>query len=382
MNKNQLSYKERKKFIKNKNKAHKNENSEDKLKEQIHNEIKDIINLKMDTIKINLNNSNDSICLGNQLDTIDKQNLMNYDGENISIISNSNFDLYSDIENDINSIEKDNEEKKVFIFQNSPIKRNLKSSYSNNNNQKSPVRNLKDYNLSRNLPIFDSNSTSNTYKIHNKNNISICKINKKIELFHMSEKKDINKNETELTNFFWEINLPTEYAFKFIENGFDDLKILIEMTKSGIAISNQNLRNIGISKAGDRAKILIRLEEKAGIFPVDLEDKIVYNNNSKHNSLDNFLEEYNCKQYVNNFKRNGYYNIELLFCQMLIREPINRYILKNDLYITKEYDIKNILKGLEDGSKKYLEKLRKGSNNNKLEVDSNNKYSCNSCLVF
>jgi hypothetical protein len=198
----------------------------------------------------------------------------------------------------------------------------------------------------------------------------------------MSEKKDINKNETELTNFFWEINLPTEYAFKFIENGFDDLKILIEMTKSGIAISNQNLRNIGISKAGDRAKILIRLEEKAGIFPVDLEDKIVYNNNSKHNSLDNFLEKYNCKQYVNNFKRNGYYNIELLFCQMLIREPINRYILKNDLYITKEYDIKNILKGLEDGSKKYLEKLRKGSNNNKLEVDSNNKYSCNSCLVF
>ena len=94
------------------------------------------------------------------------------------------------------------------------------------------------------------------------------------------------------------------------------------------------------------------------------------------------LEEYNCKQYVNNFKRNGYYNIELLFCQMLIREPINRYILKNDLYITKEYDIKNILKGLEDGSKKYLEKLRKGSNNYTLEVDSNNKYSCNSCLVF
>ena len=198
----------------------------------------------------------------------------------------------------------------------------------------------------------------------------------------MSEKKDINKNETELTNFFWEINLPTEYAFKFIENGFDDLKILIEMTKSGIAISNQNLRNIGISKAGDRAKILIRLEEKAGIFPVDLEDKVVYNNNSKHNSLDNFLEKYNCNQYVNNFKRNGYYNIELLFCQMLIREPINRYILKNDLYITKEYDIKNILKGLEDGSKKYLEKLRKGSNNYTLEVDSNNKYSCNSCLVF
>ena len=309
MNKNQMSYKERKSFIKNKNKAHKNENPEDKLKEQIHNEIKDIINLKMDTIKINLNNSNDSICLG-KLDTIDKQNLMNYDGENISIISNSNFDLYSDIENDSNSIEKDNEEKKVFIFQNSPIKRNLKSSYSNNNNQKSPVRNLKDYNLSRNLPIFDSNSTSNTYKIHNKNNISICKINKKIELFHMSEKKDINKNETELTNFFWEINLPTEYAFKFIENGFDDLKILIEMTKSGIAISNQNLRNIGISKAGDRAKILIRLEEKAGIFPVDLEDKVIYNNNSKHNSLDNFLEKYNCKQYVNNFKRNGYYNIE------------------------------------------------------------------------
>jgi hypothetical protein len=252
------------------NSFQKNKDTNDKIKEEIF----DLININMENIKHNLNNYKATIDIDNQLNTTDKENVINYNDENISIISKPISEINSEYE-DVEESEKSLQN--IFQYENSD---------NNNDNDIS----IKEKYLARNLPIFDSNSTSNTYKIHNKKNISICKINE--ELFHMSEKKDINKNETELTNFFWEINLPTEYTFKFIENGFDDLKILIEMTKSGIAMSNQNLRNIGISKAGDRAKILIRLEEKAGIFPVDLEDKVVYNNNSKHNSLDNFLEKY------------------------------------------------------------------------------------------
>ena len=52
-----------------------------------------------------------------------------------------------------------------------------------------------------------------------------------------------------------------------LDNGFDDLEVLVNQTKNGIALSEKNLKDIGIKLKGDRAKILIHLEEKAGIFP-------------------------------------------------------------------------------------------------------------------
>ena len=97
-----------------------------------------------------------------------------------------------------------------------------------------------------------------------------------------------NIYDTELINFFWEMNLPSSYVFKFIENGFDNLNILIDMTKTGIAVSNQTLKEIGILNAADRAKILINLEEMAGVIPINDEKNIIYNNDSNCDSLDNF----------------------------------------------------------------------------------------------
>ena len=194
--------------------------------------------------------------------------------------------------------------------------------YENSDNNNDNDISIKEKYLARNLPIFDSNSTSNTYKRKN-NNISINKINNKIQFSPESENNNnnIKKNESDLINFFWEINLPSSYAFNFIENGFDDLNILIQMTKKAIAISNQNLKDIGILKAGERAKILIHLEEIAGIFPFPLENNIIYSNNYNYNSLNTlnkFLEECNCIKYINNFILSGYWNSELLFSQMLL----------------------------------------------------------------
>ena len=72
------------------------------------------------------------------------------------------------------------------------------------------------------------------------------------------------------------IKLPKEYTEKFIDNGFDDLNLLKFQTKSGIALSNQNLKDIGIISCGERAKILIHLEEKSGIIPYFLERDKIY----------------------------------------------------------------------------------------------------------
>ena len=46
-------------------------------------------------------------------------------------------------------------------------------------------------------------------------------------------------------------------------------------------------------------------------------------------SLFKFLSSIGCEKYVNNFRRNGYYNSELLFSQMLTRESITKQMIKN-----------------------------------------------------
>ena len=346
-------------------------NKDDKSKDKIKEEIFDLININMENIKHNLNNSKTSIDIDPQLNTIDKQNFINYNGENISIISNSISEINSEYE-DYEESEKSLQN--IFQYENSD---------NNNDNENNDIIIQEKY-LSRNLPIFDSNSTSNTYK-RKKNNISINKINNKQFSLKSEKNNYIKKFESELINFFWDINLPSSYAFKFIENGFDDLNILIEMTKKGNAISNQNLKDIGILKAGERAKILIHLEEIVGIFPFPLEKNIIYSNNYNFNSLDSlkkFLEECNCIKYINNFIINGYWNSELLFSQMLSKAPIKKEILSKDFNINNENDIDKIIKGLEDGSKNYFSKLKTLNKNNDFDSKPNNNYSCESCLIF
>ena len=193
------------------------------------------------------------------------------------------------------------------------------------------------------------------------------------------------------------MNLPSIYTNKFIVNGFDDLNVLLILTQSGIAITNQNLKDIGIINAGDRAKILIHLEEKAEIIPYYLETDIIYSNSvnnsiSEYNDrnmkdrLFNFLKEIGCDRYINNFKLNGYFNIELLLSQMLTRQPIDKNMLKDDFYIDNENNRNKILKKLEIETKNYVKKLKGRSvcsiNNTIVYDDKIYRNSCEPCIVF
>ena len=121
-------------------------NLDEKSKLKIKKEIFDLININMENLKINLNNSKSTIDIDNQLNTIDKENFINYNGENISIISNSNSEFYSENE--------DNEESEKSI--------NNIFQYENSDNNNDNDITIQEKYLSRNLPIFDSDSTSNT----------------------------------------------------------------------------------------------------------------------------------------------------------------------------------------------------------------------------
>ena len=193
----------------------------------------------------------------------------------------------------------------------------------------------------------------------------------------------------ELSNFMIEINVSNIYAKYLLINGFDDLEVLISQTKKGEALSDQNLRDIGVSLPGDRAKILIHLEELAGNFPFLLEKNIIYSNKNGENensSLYKFLSSINLEEYIKTFKDNGYYNAELLYIQMVSKYPMTEDILKNDFGLNKLGYIKKIMINLINNSQNYIKKLKikeNDKNKNSIVYESNPyTKACDACNIF
>lgn len=200
--------------------------------------------------------------------------------------------------------------------------------------------------------------------------------------------KSLDK-KVELSNFMLEIGLPYNYSNNLIDNGFDDLEVLISQTKNSIALTEQNLKDIGINLPGDRAKILIHLEELAGKFPFILEKDKIYFNKTEENdiSLYNFLTSINLEEYVETFQQKGYHNAELLYIQMVSKNPITEDILKDDFGLNKIGHIKRIMLNLVSCSENYIKKLKRKnieSRNCKSVVFEGNPYlnSCDACFIF
>ena len=379
--------------------------NEKNIKEEIKNEIKDYINIDMDNIIMNNDNNKDnSSSLFFKTDKFNYEQIQNFNGEKISIITDS----------DINS-----------SLLNNNLNKNNISNYDNKYiNTQQTIINESDYNeditpTNKNIFLYPRNKPKyqNTYQF-NINNSSNKKSIKEIKFFSSSfKRKSITNNlslnpsyiqslttchtslkYSKIFEFITEINLPKEYANNLIDNGFDNLEMLISQTKNGIALTYENLREIGIKKPGERIKILLHLEEISEnfhfIFP-----KSIYNNNdndnsgikNKSNTLKIFLEKIEEKKYFKNFWENGIYNIEVLFVQMISKQPLNENILMNDLNIKKQ-DANKIIIKLYEYSRKYINKLKIMNKRKKTEeniisnssiiYEENNMIKSCDCILF
>ena len=367
--------------------------NEKNIKEEIKNEIKDYINIDMDNIIMNNDNNKDcSSSLFYKSDKFNYEQIQNFNGDKISIITDS----------DINS-----------SWLNNNLNKNNASNYENKYiNTQQTIVNESDYNeeitpITKNIFLYPRNKQ----KFQNNNQINISnssskKNNKDIKFFSSSfKKKSITNNlslnpsyiqslttcHTSLKNskifeFITDINLPKEYVFNLIDNGFDNLDMLISQTKNGIALTYENLREIGIKKPGERIKILIHLEEISDNFKF-LFPKSIYNNNdnndnldikNKSNTLKFFLEKIGKNKYIKNFYENGINNVELLFIQMVSKQPLNENILINDLNIKKQEANKIIIK-LYEYSRNYINKLKMMNKNNRNDENIINK---NSSIIY
>ena len=338
--------------------------------------------------------------------------------------------------NFINSVGINNEDLNIFMSQYEPnqqktsslkkIETKMDNSASANNIHKNKINNIiqnedssKDINMEENQNVNKNNNnekpnvilynknnnnhkkaitTKNTFK---KNNIlnanNIAKDNNNIKskssyvLTSLVNQNNQKKNEKEnnnnnpLVEFLSQINL-VKYLYNMEFNGFDDINILIEEAKKGALIKDQELKEAGINIPGDRAKILIRIKEKANIFGFSL-PKGVYHTCKDLDNIDddnfimklrNWLKALKVEDYLMNFISSGYHSLELLLIQMDTESPLTQEILRDEIGIK-----------IIGHRSRILNKLREdGRNlNNKLKTTTiivNNKgddKNCE-CLIF
>ena len=171
---------------------------------------------------------------------------------------------------------------------------------------------------------------------------------------------DIYKEDKEkLIEFLKEIGM-IQYTDILIDEGFDDINLIIKQMNKGFPSLYQTLKEIGINSPGDRAKILIHIQEISNGFNFDFPFEQVYFKNNK--SIPRWLNREELPQYINNFIEAGYQSFELLLIQMASKYKIDDQILKEEICIINDEDRKKILKSLEINSELYVHELLKNHN--------------------
>ena len=177
-----------------------------------------------------------------------------------------------------------------------------------------------------------------------------------------------------------------KYYNNFIINGFDDIKLIINQTKTDLGITENNLIETGVYIPGDRAKIIIKIQELAGNFSYQIPKEVYYKcdyynnieNNKSINKLNNWLKDINVENLLNNFISNGYYSLELLLIQLECKEPLNIEKLKSDLGIEKIGFRQRIMNKLKDDKRKLINRLKK----NIVITENSNNDICHDCNIF
>ena len=289
-------------------------------------------------------------------------------GEGYNILLDNNKNNKSKNDNGFveNSTSISKEEKDLQIqksFNNNKIKNNLFNNEDNvynnyNSNNKSSLYNNNSYKYLEQDFIF---SPFDTLK-ESPNNIQI---NNEINQFNVN---NINQEDS-LYKFLSEINLEKKYYFLMNSNGFEDIDLLIEQERTcklNTSITNSALKEIGIFLPGDRAKILIHLEEKAGNYSFAIPKNVYYfledvnniNNDENIKKICEWLKVIKVENYLDNFIKCGYYSLELILMQMNSKNPINEDIIKDEIGIKKVGHRARIINKLVEDGRLFWNKLK------------------------
>jgi hypothetical protein len=168
-------------------------------------------------------------------------------------------------------------------------------------------------------------------------------ISEEINIVDIDFNEDINIDNTktespesneeynqDIYEFLRSIDMELYYRL-FIKNGFDDFNLMVEQMKGDLAITDTNLKDIGIGLPGHRAKILLKLQDEAELLHYSIPGQVFYTSKYNMNNSENlkkdiyakkiyeWLSSLKLEKYTQNFLKNGYHTLDLLYCQMFSR---------------------------------------------------------------
>ena len=330
-------------------------------------------------ININQNIINDNYI--NQNNLIKNNNNQYFISENYSSENDSNNKENNLIDiNNTNLSNKDNINQNTLINNNNNIINNRNDNNQNNFEATETklklslpdIRKIQYLNVSEN-PVPLNSNINNNFNSNSKNEI------------YISSQETISSNS--LIDFLESLNLKKYYKNLSL-NGFDDLNLIIEQTKENhLGITNENLKEAGIINPGDRAKIIIKVQELANNFSFNIPNEVYYTCSDIKNAdkdknilkLNKWLKSINVENLLNNFISNGYHSLELLLIEINCKEPLNNQKLRDELNIDKVGFRQRIIVKLSDDSRKFINQLKK----NILIIDQKKTNEiCNECLIF
>ena len=253
---------------------------------------------------------------------------------------------------------------------------NISEGYTNNENNTYNEKNIYEKINTNSSLLYNSLKNNNISSTKNNNSSSINNSNKKnINIINNTDNTNnitildnimINCSNRFLLDFLIQINMQKYYNVLNNNDNFNNINKIIENAKNGKYITDDELRDIGIEKIGDRAKILIRIKEKANLFEYTIPKSIYYKTNTlEHieedaniNKLYEWLYSIRLEQYLNNFLKNGYFSVDLLFMQKLSNYPLTDDKIKNELGIDKLGHRTRIINKIKEECPNYLNKLK------------------------
>ena len=195
------------------------------------------------------------------------------------------------------------------------------------------------------------------------------------------------KSSNLLKDFLFQINMD-KYLGVLANNGFDDINLILEQSKNGgTSIQDNELKEAGISIPGDRAKILIRIQELSNnfSFPVPkevyhtIEDLNKIDSDEHIQKLNKWLKNLKVEDYLINFIYSGYHSIELLLMQMISYNPLTSEMLKEEIGIDKIGYRSRIINKLKDESKGFLGHLQ--TKTLVINIGETNQNNCQ-CIIL
>ena len=294
----------------------------------------------------------------------------------ISRSQNDQVNQYNKDESRLNTIQNNDNYKEMNDIRSSNEKNNKNSFHGFSNSNKNQKNKKNDININKinNNPKRKTATTKAinrnfliSNKIENKEENNFNKISSNMEssLVTQSKLKSSHKKNNPLIEFLSQINL-LKYLDNLDNNGFDDINLLIEEAKNGDIIKDQELKEAGVNIPGDRAKILIRIKEKANLFGFTIPKSVYYTlknyddlDNDEHIiNLNDWLKNIKVDRYLMNFVNNGYHSIELLLMQMETENPLTTEILRDEIGIDKIGYRSRILNKLKEEGRSLNNKLK------------------------